>query len=151
MCAFDVSIAEREAQVEPYRVLDDDWRELVAGVGDRRHWSSLRGPSRSCPLLVTMLQNRMLPRQRADGELLSHLKGRARPPAAPGEQRRSAARPVRHTEGHHNRQRMQSALGYRTPGQAERAASPNAVHFAGRIAVMKSARVVGCGARGRSG
>jgi hypothetical protein len=38
---FHVSVAQGEAQVQPDSVLDDDGRELVAGVRDRRHWSIL--------------------------------------------------------------------------------------------------------------
>ena len=38
---LDVAIAQREAQVESDRVLDDHWRKAVAAVGDFSHRPSL--------------------------------------------------------------------------------------------------------------
>jgi hypothetical protein len=34
---FDISVAQSEALVEPYRLPDHVWRESVASVGDRLH------------------------------------------------------------------------------------------------------------------
>ena len=41
----DVAIAQREAQVDPDRMLDDRWRKAVAGVGDSSHRASLPSAS----------------------------------------------------------------------------------------------------------
>jgi hypothetical protein len=50
---LDVAIAQREAQVDPDRMLDDRWRKAVAAVGDFSHRASL--PSASLPsYLVTL-------------------------------------------------------------------------------------------------
>jgi hypothetical protein len=38
---LDVSAAEREAQIEPDRVPDDLWRELMAGIGGGLHSPTL--------------------------------------------------------------------------------------------------------------
>jgi cell volume regulation protein A len=51
------------------------------------------------------------------------------------------------TEREMVRQALWPSVALATAGVA---ASPNAVHFTIRIAVTKSIRVVGCGARGRS-
>src|SRR6266702_376818 len=40
---LDVPVAQREPDVQPHRVLDDDGRELVTRIRDRRHRYRLRG------------------------------------------------------------------------------------------------------------
>ncbi len=49
------------------------------------------------------------------------------------------------------KQAGQSGGPQRTLGRGILAVSPNTVHFAIRMAALKSTRVVGCGVRGRNG
>jgi hypothetical protein len=51
---LDVPTAQREAQVEPDRMLDDHWRKAVAAVGDFSHRASLPAVSPSnYPVVLT--------------------------------------------------------------------------------------------------
>src|SRR5262245_9581575 len=56
---LDVAIAQREAQVDPDRMLDDRWRKAVAAVGDFSHRASL--PSAPLPTYRVTLTTPPMP------------------------------------------------------------------------------------------
>ena len=62
----------------------------------------------------------LLLRQCAHGELLPHAQGRTRPPEEMGNAEEARRDLFAYIEGYYNRRRIHSALGYRTPEQAER-------------------------------
>ena len=51
---LDVSIAQREAQIESHRVLDQGRRETVPAIGDRKHPRSLRPVGGYGQVILTM-------------------------------------------------------------------------------------------------
>jgi hypothetical protein len=71
---LDVSIAEREAQVQPHSMLDDNRRKTVAAIGDVSHRVSLPATSvPGHPVILTM-----------PDAVMALARDRARPDRIPG-------------------------------------------------------------------